>query len=125
MYVFFILISFRNPSHEKIQTDPNISLFLEPRGQHNEITDLFIQNIGLGSAYNIKLEVLSDYIYGIWNLDNKGMKLPETKILYASKALIIKDGIYYLAPIQKKRLFSTMFYYVKYLNLKNNLDNPP
>jgi hypothetical protein len=82
----------------KIQTDPNISLFLEPRGQHNEITDLFIQNIGLGSAYNIKLEVLSDYIYGIWNLDNKGMKLQEPRILNASKALIIKDGINYLAP---------------------------
>lgn len=107
----------------KIQTQPNISLVLEPRGQHNDITDLFIQNIGMGAAYNIKFEVLSDYIYGTQNIDAKGHSLPELKILYASKALIIKDGINYLAPTQKKRLFSTMFYYVKDLNIQNNLNN--
>lgn len=107
----------------KIQTQPNISLFLESRGQHNDITDLFIQNIGMGAAYNIKFEVLSDYIYGTQNIDAKGNFLPVPKILYASKALIIKDSINYLAPTQKKRLFSTMFYHVKDLNTQNNLDN--
>lgn len=108
-----------NRKMRKLQTEPNVYLFIEPRNVHNDITDLFIQNIGMGAAYNIGFEVLSDYIYGTQNVDEKGQSLPETKILYASKALIIKNGIKYLATTQKKRLFSTMFYNVKELNLQN------
>ncbi len=105
----------------KIQTEPNVYLFIEPRNVHNDITDFFIQNIGMGAAFNIKFNVLSDYIYGESKIDNEGK--PRYKILRASEALILKDGIKYLAPTQKKRLFSTMFYKVKELNLQNNLDN--
>ena len=119
VYLTYELVS-ETRKMSKIQTQPNISLFLEPRGQHNDVTDLFIQNLGMGAAYNIKFEMLSDYIYGTQNFDAKGHPLPEPKILYASKALIIKDGINYLAPTQKKRLFSTMFYDVKDLNKKIN-----
>jgi hypothetical protein len=99
----------------ELQTAPNVYLFIEPRNEHNDITDLFIQNFGMGAAYNIQFNLLSDFIY----YESK----ERSKIYFASEAIIIKDGIKYLAPTQKKRLFSTTFNDVKELNLQNNLGN--
>jgi hypothetical protein len=107
----------------KLQTEPKLYLFIETREKDYDITDLFIQNIGMGPAYNIEFEVLSDFIYGVLNIDKDGYALPIPKNLYASKASIVKNGIKYLAPNQKKRIFSTMLLQTKNINLQNNLDN--
>jgi len=98
----------------KVQTEPNVYLFIEPKDEHNEITDLFIQNIGLGAAYNIGFDVLSDYMY----YESK----ERSKKYWASDVRILKDGIKYLAPNQKKRIFSTSFNDVSEFNLKNHLE---
>lgn len=47
----------------KLQTEPKLYLFIETREKDYDITDLFIQNIGMGPAYNIEFEVLSEFIY--------------------------------------------------------------
>lgn len=112
-----------NRKMRKLQTEPNVYLFIETREKDYDIIDFFIQNIGMGAAYNIEFEVLSDYIYGLLTIDKEGHGLLIPKNLYASKASIIKNGIKYLAPNQKKRLFSTMLTQVKECNLQNNLDN--
>lgn len=107
----------------ELQTEPNVFLFIEPRNVHNDITDLFIQNIGMGAAFNIRFKVVSDFIFNKSYIDNDGYPRDQTKYYWASKALIIKDGVKYLAPNQKKRLFSTVFNVFEKINLQNNLDN--
>ena len=107
----------------ELQTIPNVFLFIEPRNEHNDITDLFIQNIGMGAAFNIKLTVLSDFIFSKSDEDKDGNPLGKTEYHRASDALIIKNEIKYLAPTQKKRLFSTSFNAFKEINIQNNLNN--
>ena len=77
----------------KIQTDPNISVFVQPGGR---FVNLVIQNIGLGSAYNINFA--SD---------------PDFKIfddLLFSELSFVKNGIKYLAPNQKLWVLSASVY---------------
>ncbi|MCC4771282.1 hypothetical protein FXV91_14255 [Methanosarcina sp. DH2] len=97
----------------EVQTEPNVYAFIEPRDEHNEITDMFIQNIGLGLARDIKFAVLSDFIY------YKSERL--SKIYQLSEIYLIKTGIEYIAPNQKMRIFSTSLNDVRELNSKNYL----
>lgn len=43
------------------QTEPNISVTIQPREEWMNFVDLIIQNIGLGPAYNIKFEINPDF----------------------------------------------------------------
>ena len=43
------------------QTEPNISVTIQPSEKWMEIVDMIIQNIGLGPAYNIKFEINPDF----------------------------------------------------------------
>jgi hypothetical protein len=91
----------------KLQTEPNVFLYLEPRNEHKQLTDLFIENTGLGPAYSIKFDVITDFMF---------MEDDEEGKMFVSNANIVKRGIKYLAPHQKKRIFSTAFYEVREFN---------
>jgi hypothetical protein len=88
----------------KVQTEPSLHVFIQPRDEHNEITDMFIQNTGMGVARNIKFEVLSDFMY--------------SKEYWLRDIHLFKNGLEALAPNQKIRVFSTSYRDVKELNSK-------
>lgn len=92
------------------QTKPCAYLYLEPRDEHKQLTDLFIENVGPGNAHNIKFNVITDFMF---MEDGKEGKM------YVSNASIIKNGIKYLAPHQKKKIFTTSFYEVREFNSNN------
>lgn len=94
----------------KVQTEPNLYMFIEPRDEHNEITDMFIQNIGMGVACNIKFDVLSDFIY--YHSAQKDYWLKDIHLL--------KNKLEALAPNQKIRVFSTSYRDVRELNSKTH-----
>jgi hypothetical protein len=68
------------------QTEPKISVIIQPKEEWINWIYLVIQNIGLGQAYNIKFEVNPDFEY------EKGKFLSELGL--------IKNGLRYLAPNQ-------------------------
>ena len=75
------------------QTEPKISVTIQPREEWINLIDMVIQNIGLGPAYNIKFEVSPDFEY--------------TKGKFLSDLGVIKNGLRYLAPNQKIQFFLT------------------
>jgi hypothetical protein len=75
------------------QTEPKVSVIIQPKKEWIGLIDLLIQNIGLGPAYNIKFEVNPDFEY------EKGKFLSELGL--------IKNGLKYLAPSQKLQFFLT------------------
>lgn len=75
------------------QTEPKISVTIQPREEWINFIDMVIQNIGLGPAYNIKFEVNPDFEY------RKGNFLSELGFM--------KNGLKYLAPNQKLQFFLT------------------
>jgi len=75
------------------QTDPKVFVIIQPREEWINFIDLVIQNIELGSAYNIKFEIDSDFEY------SNGK--------FLSKLGFIKNGLKYLAPNQKLQIFLT------------------
>lgn len=75
------------------QTEPKISVTIQPREEWINLIDMVIQNIGLGPAYNIKFEVKPDFEYA------KGSFLSELGFM--------KNGLRYLAPNQKLQFFLT------------------
>ncbi len=93
----------------KVQTEPSLHMFIQPRDEHNEITDMFIQNTGMGVARNIKFEVLSDFLY-YRNSSSKDYWLKDIHLL--------KNGLEALAPNQIIRVFSTSYMNVDKLNSK-------
>jgi hypothetical protein len=94
----------------KVQTEPNLYMFIESRDEHAEITDMFMQNIGMGVARNIKFNVLSDFMYYRDNSSKKDYWLKDIHLL--------ENGFEALAPNQKIRVFSTSYRDVRDLNSK-------
>jgi len=76
----------------KAQTDPSISVTIEPREEWISFIDMRIMNIGAGPAYNIKFKIEPDF-------ENfKGNFLSQMKLM---------QGINYLAQSQKIQFFLT------------------
>lgn len=75
------------------QTEPKISVTIQPREEWISLIDMVIQNIGLGPAYNIKFEIKPDFEYAKGN--------------FLSELGFIKSGLRYLAPNQKLQFFLT------------------
>ena len=75
------------------QTEPKVSVTIQPREEWINLIDMVIQNIGLGPAYNIKFEINPDFEY------MKGKFLSELGFM--------KNGLKYLAPNQKLQFFLT------------------
>jgi len=73
------------------QTEPNISITIQPREEWMNFVDLIIQNIGLGPAYNIKFEINPDF------------KTITGKFL--SEYGFMKNGLNFFAPNQKFQFF--------------------
>ncbi|MCD6214741.1 MAG: hypothetical protein J7J46_07180 [Candidatus Desulfofervidus sp.] len=76
------------------QTEPKVSVTIQPREEWINLIDMVIQNIGLGPAYNIKFEINPDFEY------MKGKFLSELGFM--------KNGLKYLAPNQKLQFFLTI-----------------
>ncbi|MHB8102385.1 MAG: hypothetical protein ACYDEF_09480 [Methanosarcina sp.] len=92
----------------KVQTEPSLHVFIEARDEHNEITDMYIQNIGMGVARNLKFKVLSDFMYyRSYNL---------SKDYWLKDIHLLQNGLKALAPNQKIRVFSTSYRGVRELN---------
>lgn len=75
------------------QTEPNISVTIQPREEWINLIDMVIQNIGLGPANNIKFKVNPDFEYA----DGK----------FLSELGFLRNGLKYLAPNQKLQFFFT------------------
>lgn len=73
------------------QTEPKVSVTIQPREEWIKLIDMVIQNIGLGPAYNIKFEINPDFEC------MKGKFLSELGFM--------KNGLKYLAPNQKLQFF--------------------
>lgn len=75
------------------QTEPKVSIVIQPRKEWISLIDMVIQNIGLGPAYDIKFNVSPDFEYA------KGK--------FLSNLGFMKNGLQYLAPNQKIEFFLT------------------
>ena len=75
------------------QTEPRVSVTIQPREEWINFIDMVIQNIGLGPAYNVKFKVEPDFEYAKGN--------------FLSELGFIKNGLRYLAPNQKLQFFLT------------------
>jgi len=75
------------------QTEPKVSVTIQPREEYINFIDMVIQNIGLGPAYDVKFKVDPDFEYA------------EGKFL--SELGFMKNGLGYLAPNQKLQFFLT------------------
>jgi hypothetical protein len=79
----------------KAQTEPKISIRIEPNENCMFYCDMIIENIGLGPAYNINFELDPD----IKDFHKKAL----------SDLNLIKNGIKYLAPGTKRQFFFAQF----------------
>lgn len=96
IYVFFTAMLFiENRKMREAQTEPELAIIIEPREEWVGILDIYIQNVGAGVAYDIKLGTDRDFSIG--EKEN-----PISKISY------FKNGINCLAPGRELRLFSTI-----------------
>jgi len=77
----------------EVQTEPKVSVIIQPREERINFIDMVIQNVGLGPAYNIKFEINPDFEY----INGKTL----------SELGFIKNGLPYLAPKQKLQFFLT------------------
>jgi hypothetical protein len=84
----------------KAQTDPEISVSLIQNENSINFIDLVTENIGLGSAYNIKFDILKDF------------KLSKRML---SEVGFIKNGITYLSPRQSMKSWIASFLHDKEL----------
>lgn len=78
----------------KVQTEPKISVTIQPSEAWINFVDMVIQNIGSGAAYDIKFRVDPDFEY------EKGK--------FLSDFGFIRNGLKYLAPNQKLHFFLTI-----------------
>jgi hypothetical protein len=74
----------------EVETEPDISVIVQPRKEFINFIDLIIENIGNGPAYNISFEVSKDFIIPS---DEKLSELP------------IMKKIEYMTPSQKIQFF--------------------
>ncbi|HPZ75289.1 MAG TPA: hypothetical protein PK723_05730 [Candidatus Pacearchaeota archaeon] len=77
----------------KVQTEPKICVFIQPREEYIGWIDMILINVGTGPSYDLKFEVEKDFEYA------KGK--------FFSNLGFIKDGIGYMAPGQKLQFFLT------------------
>ena len=77
----------------KAQTEPRVSVIVQPKEDWIGFLDIVIQNIGLGPAYDIKFELNQDFECFKGN--------------YLGSMGIFKQGISYLAPAQRIQFFFT------------------
>lgn len=77
----------------EFQTEPNMSITLQPKEAYISFIDMVIENIGLGAAYDIYLKVDPDFVY------EQGRSLSDKSYF--------KNGIKYLKPGQKIQFFLT------------------
>jgi len=77
----------------EVQTEPKVSVTIQPREEWINFIDMVIQNIGLGPAYDIKFEVEPDFEY--------------IKGKFLSELGFVKHGLKYFAPNQKLQFFLT------------------
>ena len=75
----------------KVQTEPHISITMQPREDKFGLIDMVVQNIGLGPAYNIRFDITTDFEL----LTNKQL----------SDIGFFKNGIQYFAPNDKRQFF--------------------
>ena len=73
------------------QTEPNISVGVQPREEWISFIDFVVQNIGLGPAYDIKFEIQ-------YEGDSEAKKV-------LSQVYFLKNGVNYLSPSQKIQFF--------------------
>lgn len=88
-----VLLFSETAKMRKAQTAPEIAMTIQPRENWINFIDMVIENIGLGSARNIRFEAISDFEYE----DGK----------FVSNIGYIKNGLDYLAPKQKLTFFLT------------------
>lgn len=88
----------------KARTQPRIAIFLDSPTGAISIKNLIIQNVGEGSAYNIRFRVLEDFYI------DKGQSV--------SGLNLVKDGLRYMAPGQRYD-----FYLVNILGKQELLSN--
>lgn len=95
--VVYAILTWRLVSETKrmreAQTEPKISVTVQPREEWIGLVDMIVQNIGLGPAYNIKFEIKPDY------------KKYDGRLL--SEYGFIKNGLKYFGPNQKLQFFLT------------------
>lgn len=75
------------------QTEPKISVVVQPREEWINFMDMIIQNVGYGPAYNISFDISPDFEC------RKGE--------YLSRLGAMKSGLRYLAPNQRIQFFLT------------------
>ena len=90
----YILVS-ETRSLRRAQTEPNISITIQPNEERLEIIDMIVQNHGFGSAYDLQFTVNSDFEMF------PGMLLSEMGFM--------KNGLKYLAPNQKIQFILAVF----------------
>lgn len=78
----------------EVQTEPKISVIIQPDERYINWINLVIQNIGLGPAYNLQFQVYPDF-------EEKERKFKVSEIGF------IKNGLRYMAPNQKLQTFLT------------------
>jgi len=79
----------------KVQTEPELSVYIMPNEESIQFVDIFFENIGMAPAYNAKFKVISgDDVFNKPKLSEVG--------------LFIK-GLRYFAPKQKIKLFLGSF----------------
>ncbi|MDK2864886.1 MAG: hypothetical protein PWP37_1078 [Thermotogota bacterium] len=95
--VMYAILTWRLTSETRkmreVQTEPKVSVIVQPKEEWINFIDMVIQNIGLGPAYNIKFKINPDFEYA------KGKFLSELGFM--------KNGLRYLAPSQKLQFFLT------------------
>lgn len=102
----YLMVSETNKMR-KAQTQPNVYVAIQPVDELN--TELFIHNIGLGSAYNIEF------------IDPPLFQYSNDKFL--SEEYLIKYGIGFLAPNQKMQIFTMKYDQVTSLNSEDLIQN--
>ena len=78
----------------KVQTEPKISVTIQPSDAWINFVDMVIQNIGSGAAYDIKFRANPDFEYKKGN--------------FLSDFGFMRNGLEYLAPNQKLQFFLTI-----------------
>ncbi|ETA67627.1 hypothetical protein MettiDRAFT_1054 [Methanolobus tindarius DSM 2278] len=84
----------------KVQTEPHISISIQPREEKFGLIDMIVQNIGLGPAYDVKFDISSDFDI------IAGHKLSDIGFF--------KNGLQYFAPNQKIKFFMASAYQKNY-----------
>jgi len=83
----------------EVQTEPKIAVFIKPREEFLNAINLYVKNIGLGPAYNVSFEIVSDNL-------SEGERL---LIDDFSKAKFFSTGLKYLGPNQQVESSYSLF----------------